>query len=166
MRSIRSLVRLAVASALVGGMFLSVHVATAAPAPSSLNCYDQGAITGDVNDNTLQGTTGDDLICGLGGNDKLKGRGGNDDLRGATGDDQLRGQSGDDFLSADQGDDRVFGGPGEDQLNGGPDKDFLNSVDSVGGNDDVNGGIEGRDDQCLIDAGDTAANCESVEIFQ
>lgn len=165
MRSIRSIVRLAAASALVGGMFLSANVATAAPAPSPLNCNDLGAITGDVLNNHLQGTSADELLCGLGGNDRLKGKGGNDDLRGATGDDQLRGQSGDDFLSADQGDDRVFGGPGEDQLNGGPDKDFLNSVDGVGGNDDVNAGLEGGDDQCLIDAGDTASNCEAVEVF-
>ena len=164
MRSIRSIVRLLAGGALVGGLFLSANIATASPAPSPLNCNDGGVIKGDVNNNVLQGTNGDDVICGLAGNDKLKGRGGNDDVRGGLGDDALRGQSGDDFLSADQGDDRVFGGPGSDQLNGGPDKDVLNAFDEVGGNDDVNGGFEGEGDLCLIDAGDSAHNCDSTEI--
>jgi Ca2+-binding RTX toxin-like protein len=164
MRSIRSLVRLTAATALVGGLFLSAHVATASPSPSPLNCGDRGTVVGDAGNNVLQGNSADNVICGYGGNDKMKGRGGNDDLRAGMGDDALRGQSGDDFLSGDQGNDRIFGGPGSDQLNGGPGKDVLNSLDYVGGNDDVNGGYQGEGDLCLIDAGDSAHNCDATEI--
>ena len=162
MRSVRSLVRLLAASALVGGMFLSVHGAWAAPVHSPLNCGDPGTTNGDALDNDIVGTNGDDVICGYGGNDKLRGNGGNDDLRGMGGKDQLRGQSGDDFMSGDQGNDRLDGGDGDDQLNGGPGKDFLNSVDGISGNDDNNGGHTGEGDTCFIDSGDTVSNCDSV----
>jgi len=162
MRSVRSLVRLMAASALVGGLFLSAHVATADPVHSPLNCGDQGTINGTSGNDALTGTSGDDVICGYTGNDKIRGNGGNDDLRGMGDNDSLRGQGGDDFMSGDAGNDTLNGGAGSDQLNGGPGKDFLNSADGISGNDDNNGGHTGEGDTCLIDAGDTASNCDAV----
>jgi len=163
MRSVRTLIRLLAATALVGGLFLSAHIATAAPVHSPLNCGDPGTTNGTASDDDISGTSGDDVICGYGGNDKLRGNGGNDDVRGMGGKDELRGQGGDDFLSGDQGNDRVNGGDGSDQLNGGPNKDDLNSADGISGNDDNNGGHTGEGDHCLIDPGDTVGNCDVVE---
>jgi len=162
MRSVRTLIRLLAASALVGGLFLSAHIATADPVHSPLNCGDPGTTNGTAGNDAITGTNGDDVICGYTGNDKIRGNGGNDDLRGMGGDDQLRGQSGDDFMSGDQGKDTLNGGVGSDELNGGPDKDTLNSTDGISGNDDVNGGHTGEGDTCLIDSGDTASNCDVV----
>src|SRR5262249_5933174 len=112
MRSVRSLIRLLAASALVGGLFLSAHVATADPVHSPLNCGEQGTINGTSANDTLPGTSGDDVICGYTGDDKIRGNAGNDDLRGMGGNDQLRGQAGDDFINGDEGNDRLNGGDG------------------------------------------------------
>src|SRR4051812_33694645 len=98
MRSARKLIRLLAASALVGGLFLSANVATAAPVHSPLNCGDPGTTNGTAGPDAITGTSGDDVICGYGGNDKLRGNGGNDDLRGMGGKGEPRRPGGGRFI--------------------------------------------------------------------
>jgi Ca2+-binding RTX toxin-like protein len=90
----------------------------------------------------------------------LVGGSGEDDLRGHTGDETLEGGGGADTLSGGAGSDRLFGDAGDDQLFGDGGDDYL---DGVAGADTLDGdrGSNGADgDVCLVDAADTAANCE------
>src|SRR5205085_11213640 len=103
-------------------------------------------------------------------NDVVRGGQGDDTLRGEDGSDVLKGQADDELrclllcpagpagIDGGDGNDRVYGGQGADDLFGGNDNDYLKSHDNVAGNDSVDG--EANTDTCVIDAGDTVANCE------
>jgi Ca2+-binding RTX toxin-like protein len=103
---------------------------------------------GTVGDDVLSGTAGHDVMCGYGGNDTLNGRAGGDLVLGGPGTDTLLGKKGADHLVGMSQSDLIKGGYGADTLDG---RDFATDGDTVDG---------GRgQDVCLVDAGDSTANC-------
>jgi Ca2+-binding RTX toxin-like protein len=91
-------------------------------------------------------------LLGGSANDTLKGDTSNDVVEGGAGIDTIYGGAGADTLFGDLGADRLFGGAGDDYLDG------------VGGTDTVIDGDDGSNagdgDICLVEAGETATNCE------
>lgn len=77
---------------------------------------------------------------------------------GGTSNDSLTGSAVANRLSGGNGTDTLAGGQGADVLLGENGDDTLNSVDNIGGNDQLNGGL--NTDTCTADAGDAVANCE------
>jgi serralysin len=143
-------------------------------------------ITGTAADDSLAGTTKADVICTKAGSDEAGGLEGNDVIRGGQGSDSflsgddgadvVKGQADSDHVCGNDQNDRIFGGQGADYLGGAnawtscqsgwnsdqnsaeTGDDFLKSRDNVSNNDFVDGGL--NTDECVIDAGDTAASCE------
>ena len=95
-----------------------------------------------VNVQHLLGGSGDDTLSGHAGDETIEGGGGNDIISGGDGNDRLFGDGGDDQLFGDGGDDYLDGVAGTDTLDG----------------DRLTNGADG--DVCLVEAADSAANCE------
>jgi Ca2+-binding RTX toxin-like protein len=90
----------------------------------------------------------------------LLGGSGDDTLKGHTGDDTVEGGDGADTLSGGAGNDRLFGDGGDDELFGDAGDDYLDGVagaDALDG-DRLTNAADG--DVCVLEAGDSAANCE------
>jgi RTX calcium-binding nonapeptide repeat (4 copies) len=109
---------------------------TGCPPPNLFN-----AIRGGRHNDNLVGTPCRDVIAGHNGNDRLFGAAETDIIFGGRGNDFIEGDSGRDILRGGFNDDRI------------------NAVDGAPG-DRVIGGV-GRD-VCIIDAGDSARQCERV----
>ena len=117
----------------------------------------------------IRGTEGDDVICGSAGADRIAALGGNDLIFGFGGDDQISGGAGNDVLLGGEGSDMLTGGDGNDQLtgggggvdrlSGGAGDDILNTVDNAR-DDFAVGGAHVAGDTCIIDPGDSVAECE------
>lgn len=120
-------------------LVLGISILPASPAAATENpCHgQQGAITGDAGDNTIQGTEGDDVIDGGPGNDTIDGLGGVDVICGDDGDDTIDGGDGDDTIDGGAGDDLILGGLGDDTIDGGDGDD---AIEGGEGNDPINGG--------------------------
>ena len=84
------------------------------------------------------------------GRDELCASGGRDVIRGSEGNDTI-GTCGDPSTGVD----RNLGGPGDDVI-------YSTDVPAQASGDVVNGGS--GNDTCVIDPGDTATNCETVEV--
>jgi Tol biopolymer transport system component len=89
----------------------------------------------------LQGTPQPDRICGLAGADKINGGPGND------------------YLDGGSGNDTITGGPGRDTILGGSGNDLIRARDGERDRIDCGPGH----DVAIVDANDSARNCEEVE---
>lgn len=118
-------------------------------------------IFGREGDDVLQGEDGDDMLCSGDGDDVITGNRGQDLIEGQGGDDFVSGDYGWDNVRGDDGNDTVIGGRGGDLVNGGAGDDlvFGGIIDGVplnleeltalrdgGSLEDINGGIDMRDD--------------------
>jgi Ca2+-binding RTX toxin-like protein len=172
-------VSVATVGLMVGPAF--VHGVMSSVAGAAKDC----TITGTAADDNITGTTRADVICTRAGSDSADGLEGNDIIRGGQGDDAaagtyqglcggdgsdiVKGQADDDSVEGADQNDKLYGGQGADYLGDGgatgpqcqtsePGNDFLKSRDGVSGNDIAAGGV--GTDTCVVDAGDTALNCE------
>jgi Ca2+-binding RTX toxin-like protein len=126
---------------------------------------------------TFVGGEGPDTFMLLFTNGVVEGRGGNDTIAGSDYVDRIDGGAGDDQLSGGFGDDLIVGGPGHDAI----DADRTASCEygpiygtcTIGaGNDTIyaqDGEVDRIDcgpgaDTAYVDAIDSAANCESVQV--
>ncbi|MDQ3861997.1 MAG: hypothetical protein M3317_00555 [Actinomycetota bacterium] len=104
-----------------------------------------GACPTEDTDNTDQG---DQTTTGA-SHEVMNGMQGGTDVYGASAADRLHGTRYADFLQSGRGQDSMFGGAGDDYLDG---------VDSIAGNDTIDGG--GGIDHCVGDRGDSFENCD------
>lgn len=131
--------------------------------------------------------SGDDHLTGTPDAQQLFGGAGDDVIEGAGGDDSLHGEAGEDTLRGGPGADAIYGGTDADAIDGGTDAD---QIDAGSGDDEVTGGagidlafggggadvLRMRDDavdqtvhcgddadRAVIDAGDPATACETVD---
>ncbi|WP_299023669.1 calcium-binding protein [uncultured Sulfitobacter sp.] len=118
-------------------------------------------IFGREGEDVLQGQDGDDMLCSGEGDDVVTGNTGHDLIEGQGGDDFVSGDYGFDTVRGDEGNDTVLGGRGGDVVEGndGDDVIFGGIIEGVplnleeltalrdgGSLEDINGGIEMRDD--------------------
>ena len=129
--------------------------------------------TDDTGKDLVYGGYGNDFIYGGSGvwggpgNDTMQflwsgaseadGGDGNDVVRGSPFSDRLHGGAGADSVNGNGNDDFLTGGDGPDSLRGGQGNDMLISVDSVAGNDALNGDL--GTDICDADPGDKVVSC-------
>ncbi|MGH1576604.1 calcium-binding protein [Planktotalea sp.] len=106
-----------------------------------LNGFVDGAVYGNLGDDTLRGSARDDEFYGGADNDSLKGNDGDDLLYAGGGDDTIRGNLGDDQIEGNQGQDWILGGRGDDNIKAGSGMDTING----GKGDDVMTGGTGAD---------------------
>ncbi|QUJ77851.1 hypothetical protein KDD17_07930 [Sulfitobacter albidus] len=119
-------------------------------------------IFGRDGDDVLQGEDGDDMLCSGDGDDIISGNRGFDFIEGQEGDDFVSGDYGADTLFGNEGNDTIVGGRGTDDVAGNQGDDLLFSgiinglplsLDELeelrdgGSLEDLNGGIEIRDDR-------------------
>jgi len=122
--------------------------------------YAARGITGDASYNYLDGGDGNDNLYGGDGFDYIVGGNGGDVIYGFGGNDQLYATSSTstntsdtsrNFIAGGDGDDLLVGGNGIDVLAGEAGRDFLYGY---GGNDDLNGGVDGQVDELFGGTGD------------
>jgi Ca2+-binding RTX toxin-like protein len=141
-------------------------------------------LTGTTRDDVICGRAGQDQLFGEEGNDYVLGGQGDDQLAGQNGSDRLKGGPDDELaichgrtrqprqcgggkrkdlvttggIEGGNQNDWMSGGQGDDDLFGNDGNDTLKTRDHVNANDEADGGP--ATDTCVIDAGDTANNCE------
>jgi len=157
---------------------------------------------GRAGDDTIFGREGDDVLQGEDGDDMLCAGDGDDVITGNTGNDFIEGQEGEDFVSGDYGWDTVLGNEGNDTVLGGRGGDFvhgsqgddvvfggiiqgvplnleeLTELRDGGSLEDINGGLELRDDsvgntvgggngddELIIGSGDIATGGIGADVF-
>lgn len=150
-------------------------------------------IFGREGEDVLEGADGDDMLCSGDDNDVVTGNRGLDLIEGQGGDDWLSGDYGSDTVRGDEGNDTVLGGRGMDTIVGGEGDDLLfggilegvplnleelTELRDGGSLDEINGGIDMRDDSLgnvlqggvgdddiVIGSADTATGGEGADTF-
>jgi Ca2+-binding RTX toxin-like protein len=126
------------------------HIAGGPGSDSLFGNEGNDTILGGYGIDEIESHDGRDVVDGGPGGDELCASGGRDVIRGADGNDTIGGCG-----DPSTGVDRYLGGPGDDVIFA---TDFPEQISP----DEVNGGS--GNDTCWIDPGDTATNCETVEV--
>lgn len=109
---------------------------------------------GGIGNDSLLGGDGNDTMDGGDNADILYGGAGNDSVAGGSGIDTLYGDAGNDSIDGGVGTDFLYGGIGNDTVRGGDDQDLISmsftaSLNDVLGNESVDGGSGGTDNDTL-----------------